>query len=91
MGTGKYIAEKNGGSALLHLTPNLKNTRSQTHTPTCLHGAVEINIRATSLYCSSILKMEAAVSSEMLTPAYKTTGILSHTTVTTLTTMNNLK
>ena len=34
--------------------------------------------------------MEAAGPAEMLTPAYKTTVIPSHKTVTTLTTMNPL-
>lgn len=57
--------------------------------PICLPGVVEINIRATSLYCSLILKMEATCPAETLTSAYKTTGILYHKTViSSLTTMN---
>ena len=85
---GNYIAEIKWHKCHPPSNAKFKNTRNQTHVPTCLPGVVEINIRVTSLYCSSIPKTEAAGPAEMLTPAYKTTGILSHKTVTTLTAMN---
>ena len=85
MGTGKYIAEIKWQKRPPPSNAKFKTTRSQTHMPTSLPDVVEINIRATSTYFSSIPKTEAASPAEMLTPAYKTTDILSHKTVTTLT------
>jgi hypothetical protein len=83
-----YIAEIKWHKCHPASNAKFKNTRNQAHMPTRLLGVVEINIRVTSLYCTSIPKTEAAGPAEMLTPAYKTTGILSHKTATTLTAMN---